>query len=105
MLIEKALMIGMAAASMVVVFRSIPPGSRLTATGKKPWACNICMSFWFTIITTLVSFSFRRLSFEEFWLAVPAYIVCLWLLGQIAVVDFSFDSGKQEKKEEIENVR
>ncbi len=100
MLIEKALMIGMAAASIVVVFRSIPPGLKLAATGRKPWACNICMSFWFTIITTLLSFSFGLLSFEKLWLAVPAYIVCLWLLGQIAVVDFTFDDQAKKKEEE-----
>lgn len=97
MLIEKALMLGMAAASAVVVFRAIPPGSRLTATGRKPWACNICMSFWFTIITTLLSFSFGLL--QKLWLAIPAYIVCLWFLGQIAIVDFTFGDTKKEEEE------
>lgn len=98
MLIEKALMLGMAAASTVVVFRSIPPGSRLVATGRKPWTCNICMSFWFTIITTVLSFSFDLLSFQKLWLAIPAYIVCLWFLSQIAIIDFTFGDKKEEEE-------
>lgn len=96
-MLEIALLIGMAAASMVVVFRAVPPGLQLVATGKKPWACNICMSFWFTILVTLLSCSFKLLTFDKLWAGIPAYIVCLWLLGQVTIIDFNF--GPKEQKE------
>lgn len=103
---DTAVLLGMASSALVVIFRAVPPGKALAATGRKPWACNICMSFWFTIITAILGFCFNVIPMDRLWAALPAYAVCLWLIGQVTVVDFDFGSTDKAKNEkDDENVR
>lgn len=43
----------------VCVVRALPPFARWANMGIKPWACNLCMSFWTGLgaILTLVAFT------------------------------------------------
>lgn len=52
--IAAALLIGMSAAAVPPVLRALPFISDWTARGIKPWACDLCMSFWSTVLSTLI---------------------------------------------------
>jgi hypothetical protein len=99
------LLLGFAAASAVVLFRALPPGKQLAATGKKPWACDICMSFWSTYLMALIDALVALGAGHDtsvwriIWSALPAYIVCLWLVKQTAEVDFPFQKADTDKED------
>ncbi len=93
-----AILLGMIAASAVSIFRAIPPGSGLLKTGKKPWACDVCMSFWSTLLIALITGIAWRVPLNQLWTAIPSYIVCLWLVRQTRDIDFVLD--KAETKDE-----
>jgi len=76
-----SLLIGLTAASLVTVFRAVPPGKTLAATGRKPWACDQCMSFWTTILVALGAGA-TLIPWSDTWTALPAFMVCLWFLKQ-----------------------
>lgn len=38
--------LGTTAAGVVVAVRALPPVQRAMFAQKKPWACDVCMSFW-----------------------------------------------------------
>jgi len=94
-----ALLLGMTSASLVTIFRAIPLGSRLLKTEKKPWACDICMSFWMTWIVFLAAWFCDLVAYMDFWLVAPAYIVCLWFLKQTGEIDFGFKSEETKEKD------
>ena len=89
---------GLTAASLVTVFRAVPPGKTLAATGRKPWACDVCMSFWMTILVALVACSVRN-SAADAWTAIPGYMVCLWFLKQTH--DFPIGEMKDDPDDKI----
>ena len=98
-----ALLLGLSAASSVVIFRALPPGKQLAKTGRKPWACDICMSFWsnylLALIDTLTALSTGHTSlWQTLWAALPAYIVCLWLVKQTTEVEFPFQKADNDKE-------
>lgn len=93
------LLLGLSAASAVVLFRALPPGKQLAATGKKPWACDICMSFWAIVLEAMVFGATDLMPWNQLWLAIPAYIVCLWLVKQTAEVDFPFQKADTDKED------
>jgi len=100
-----ALLLGMAVASMVTVFRAVPPGKTLAATGRKPWACDVCMTFWGTIgIAAIYFFAGVSVAPGPFLLYVcaPAYIVCLYLLRQTADIEFPSESDDTDEGEKDE---
>lgn len=97
------LLLGMTSASLVTIFRAIPPGSWLVKKGK-PWACDICMSFWMTWGVGLAASFLGLIDAPELLLSVPAYIVCLWLLKQTSEIEFGFKS-EETKEKETDHVR
>lgn len=50
-----ALLIGLSSAGATVVIRQAPFIRGWTAANVKPWACDICMTFWCTLIGTAVA--------------------------------------------------
>jgi cytochrome bd-type quinol oxidase subunit 1 len=88
----------MTAAALVTLFRAVPPGLWLVRTGRKPWACDLCMSFWATVLETLVLAALVLLSLIKaiFLLAViPGFIICLWFVKQTK--EFEFPENEEEK--------
>jgi hypothetical protein len=80
-LLTWALFVGSTAAGLVVALRALPPVERRILSAQKPWACDVCMSFWIvSIITIFVGASQGR---ELLLCAGPAYPLCLWVLRQI----------------------
>jgi len=53
-LLATAALIGMSAAAIPPIVRALPPFAGWTQQGIKPWACDLCMSFWSTVIASLV---------------------------------------------------
>lgn len=45
-----ALFIGPTAAGVTVAFRALPWVAELVLARRKPWACDVCMSFWSTLL-------------------------------------------------------
>jgi hypothetical protein len=43
-----ALAVGATAAGLTVAVRALPPVQRWMFQRQKPWACDVCMSFWTT---------------------------------------------------------
>lgn len=41
-----AIAAALGAIGLAVVLRALPPFSRWNEQGVKPWACDLCMSFW-----------------------------------------------------------
>lgn len=97
-LLATAILLGMVAASAITLFRALPPGKRLAATGKRPWACDICMSFWAVLALTVVAGDLKLLAWRDAWSALPAYIVSLWLVIQTKGIDFEPLDGKKDEK-------
>ena len=49
-----AVLVGMSAAAIPPIVRALPPIQEWTQRGIKPWACDLCMSFWSTVVMTAV---------------------------------------------------
>ena len=47
-----AVVLGMSAAALPPITRALPFVQSWTERGIKPWACDLCMSFWSTAIMT-----------------------------------------------------
>lgn len=68
-----ALVIGMSAAGTVPIVRILPYVRDWVQEAHKPWACDICMSFW----STLLMAGLWSWLGAPFVAAVPAYVVTL----------------------------
>jgi hypothetical protein len=88
-LLAYAILLGAAAATAVTLFRALPPGKGLAKTGRKPWACDICMSFWSTLLLALAAGALGLVSsVREVVAALPAYMICLWFVKQTQDIVF-----------------
>lgn len=47
-----AALLGLAAYFLVSVIRALPPFRGWVARQVKPWACDLCMSFWSTLVVS-----------------------------------------------------
>lgn len=54
--------------------------SKVTA-GVKPWACNVCMTFWSTLLWAFVPTVFWGP--EALLMAPPSYTIALWVLEHL----------------------
>jgi len=75
-----ALWIGLTSASTTIMIRYAPYASRLVLEGKKPLACDVCMSLWTTLFFTLIAWRAGHVTWMS-WL--PAYAVCKFALGRL----------------------
>jgi hypothetical protein len=90
-LLTYAVFLGLSAASVVSLFRAVPPGKTLAKTGRKPWACDLCMSFWTTILGALAAGALGLVPSAEQVGALPAFIICLWAVKQTKDFEFPLD--------------
>ena len=75
-----ALWIGLTSASATILLRYAPTMQRLVVEGKKPIACDVCMSLWTTLFFTLIAWRAGHVT----WLSwLPAYAVCKFALGRL----------------------
>lgn len=47
--------VALASVGLTVALRAVPPFSSWNERGVKPWACDLCMSFWGTLIFSALS--------------------------------------------------
>ena len=73
------LVLAPSAAGFVVVLRSLPIIERKMWDRKKPWACDLCMSFWCTLLAGCV---IARASGDRVALlaCAPSLALCMLLL-------------------------
>lgn len=106
-----AALLGMSVASMVTIFRAVWPGKQLAATGRKPWACDVCMTFWGTLLLAAVHLHLAAVHFKTapvapgpflLYVCAPALIVCLWLLRQTADIELPSDPDDTDEGDKNE---
>jgi hypothetical protein len=76
-LILTAIVVGSTAAGFALALRALPVIRNWVESGIKPWACDICLGFWSTLVVALV-----------YWIATgavlasvgPAYPICLGVI-------------------------
>lgn len=72
-------MVGVGIPGVVLAVRALPGVDKLVLENRKPWACDICMSFWtgaaLSIGAAVVAQDFRVLA-----VAPPAYTIALGVL-------------------------
>lgn len=44
--LELVLLYALTAVGLTQTIRKVPPFSKWTLEGKRPWSCDLCMSFW-----------------------------------------------------------
>jgi ABC-type transport system involved in cytochrome c biogenesis permease subunit len=72
------------AVGITVVLRAVPPFSRWNERGVKPWACDLCMSFWTTALCLAVGAATHHVSMlEAFFLWMPAFAVAYGTVQRI----------------------
>lgn len=81
LLLTWALFVGLTAAGLIVALRALPPVEHKVWAAQKPWACDVCMSFWVVGIANV--FLVATHGPVMFLCAGPAYPLCLWVLRQI----------------------
>lgn len=66
----------------VLAVRALPWVSRKVDAGIKPWACDVCMSFWGTALFSVLASTVTR---EPLHLlaAGPAYTIALLILARL----------------------
>ena len=82
------LILTVAVPGFIQAARALPWVSEQVLAGVKPWACNICMTFWSCILFALpLLLVFGIL--PVFLVLAPAYTSALWLHKQVATPDSS----------------
>ena len=77
-----AFLVGATAAGMTVVIRVLPGVHSQMEAQKKPWVCDICMSFWTVgLLVLLLAFELRDPKLVV--VAGPAYPFALWFLRRL----------------------
>ena len=80
-LLELALFAILAAATavgFVIALRQVHPVSAWNERGTKPWACDLCMSFWSTL--AVCALAAVLLDPERLWSWMPAFAIAYpWL--------------------------
>ena len=83
-MIADVLLCGLGAAYATVLLRLLPGIRSLTAEGRKPFACDVCMSFWGALPLTLY---YVGLSLQAIPVQLAAAGVSYALLTAHAVLD------------------
>jgi hypothetical protein len=74
--------LGATVAGFVTALRALPMVQKAIMARKKPWACNICMSFWSTGAAAIGLAVFKN-DVVLLLSAGPAYPVALWILSKL----------------------
>lgn len=71
--------VALTAPGFIVALRALPWAERQMMAGIRPWACDICMSFW--TVAALCTALAGVFGWRYAVVAGPAYSVCLGVLG------------------------
>jgi hypothetical protein len=82
-LLSWALLLGATSAGFTEAVRALPWVYRQMLAQKKPWACDVCMSFWSTAGLTLGLVAWQH-DVALLAAAGPAYPWALWVLRKIS---------------------
>lgn len=66
------LLVALSAAALPPVVRALPWVQRQLEAGIKPWACDLCMSFWSTLAAGAVWWSIGHAPALAIW---PAFVI------------------------------
>ena len=69
-----ALVVGATAAGLVFAVRTLAPIARMVERGIKPWSCDVCASFWATVLCALV-YACLLWDIHLLLSAGPAYVI------------------------------
>lgn len=76
MLIVWTVLVGLGIPGIVLAVRALPWVDARVLAGTKPWACDICMSFWTGAVLVLGAVAVSR-EFVVFVVAPAAYTIAL----------------------------
>lgn len=72
------------AVGLTTVIRAVPPFARLNEHGVKPWACDLCMSFWTTALFLVVGAISNKVdAFDAFFLWMPSFALAYGTIQRI----------------------
>ncbi len=71
--------VALTAPGIIVAVRALPWVEQKMLAGIRPWACDICMSFW--TVAVIVAAITGPFGWRYAFVAGPAYSICLWILG------------------------
>lgn len=78
---------GLGSVGITIVLRAIPPFEGWNERGIKPWACDLCMSFWCSAICLAVGVVFAELSPSDAFMAwMPSFVVAFGTIQRIIPV-------------------
>lgn len=87
MILLATIVAGLGAVGITLVLREVPPVSRWNEQGVKPWACDLCMSFWCSLLCLGVGRGFGQVTSAEAFLAwMPAFVVAFWVVQRVRPV-------------------
>jgi hypothetical protein len=92
-LIVECVALALYAVSVTSMLRAIGPIGRLAAKGVKPWACDVCMTFWLILGASLglsvVFYASARKFVPDIALIIfPAHAVALLVLARLRPIEF-----------------
>lgn len=78
------LVAALGAVGLTVVLRALPPFSGWNEKGVKPWSCDLCMSFWTTLIVLGIGWAAGRVDGQTaFFLWMPSFTVAYGIVQRI----------------------
>lgn len=84
MILLAAIVAGLGAAGITLVLREQPHIARWNEAGIKPWACDLCMSFWTSLTCLAVGSAVREITWVEAFMAwMPAFVVAFWVIQRV----------------------
>ena len=83
-LVGAALALGLTVAGVIQVIRALPGVRRWVLNGVKPWACDLCMSWWISFLTTGAVVGVLE---DPAWTLplFPAVTISIWITGRMKV--------------------
>lgn len=83
-LLVTILVASLGAVGLTVAIRAVPPFSRWNEKGVKPWACDLCMSFWGTLLFVVTQTVVGEGPYIESGLAwMPAFALAYGIVQRI----------------------
>ena len=82
-LVGAALALGLTVVGAIQVIRALPGVRRWVLNGVKPWACDLCMSWWLSLLAAGAAGAL----IDPAWTlaTLPAVAVSVWVTGRMKV--------------------
>lgn len=75
---------GLGAVGLTLVIRAIPPFSGWNERGVKPWACDLCMSFWMSALCLFIgALSGKVDPLDAFYVWMPSFVLAYGAIQRI----------------------